>query len=136
MESAGKKKKHILIIVENSPAPGDPRVWKEAKTLLDNNYEVTIICPKKSIYNDTYEYKEGIHIYRHSVPREKESIRGYLIEYFAALFWEWFLSLKLFIRKPFDAIQACNPPDNIFLIGIFYRLFRVKLIFDHHDISP
>jgi glycosyltransferase involved in cell wall biosynthesis len=136
LESAGKKKKHILIIVENSPAPGDPRVWKEAKTLLDNNYEVTIICPKKSIYNDTYEYKEGIHIYRHSVPREKESIRGYLIEYFAALFWEWFLSLKLFIRKPFDAIQACNPPDNIFLIGIFYRLFRVKLIFDHHDISP
>ena len=53
LESAGKRKKHILMIVENSAAPGDPRVWKEAKTLLNNNYEVTIICPKYITYNDT-----------------------------------------------------------------------------------
>ncbi|GAH65170.1 unnamed protein product, partial [marine sediment metagenome] len=31
---------------------------------------------------------------------------------------------------------ACNPPDNIFLIGIFYKLFGVKFIFDHHDLVP
>jgi len=136
LESAGKRKKHVLIIVENSPSPGDPRVWKEAKALKNNNYDVTIICPKKIIYNDTYEYKEGVHIYRHSIPRDKENIIGYLREYLVALFWEWFLSFKLFIRKPFDVIQACNPPDSIFLIGIFYRLFGVKFIFDHHDLAP
>jgi len=136
LESAGKRKKHILIIVENGTVPFDRRVWQEAKTLLYNNYDVTVICPKGITCNDTYEYKEGIHIYRHSLPREEESTIGYLKEYFVALFCEWFLSLRLFIRKPFDVIHACNPPDNIFLIGIFYKLFGVKFIFDHHDIAP
>jgi glycosyltransferase involved in cell wall biosynthesis len=133
---AGKRKKHVLIIVENSSAPGDPRVWKEAKSLVNNKYDVSIICPKKFCFKKTYEYKEGVFIYRHPVPKEQENIKGYLKEYVIALLWEWFLSFKLFIRKPFDVIHACNPPDNIFLIGFFYRIFGVKFIFDHHDISP
>lgn len=136
MESAGKRKKHILIIVENAPVPLDRRVWHEAKTLLNNNYDVTVICPKGITCNDTYEYKEGAHIYRHPIPREEESIIGYLREYLVALFYEWFLSFKLFIRKPFDVIHACNPPDNICLIGIFYKLLGAKFIFDHHDLTP
>ena len=136
MESAGNRKKHILIIVENAPVPLDCRVWREAKALLNSNYDVTVICPKGINCNDTYEYKEGVHIYRHSVPREEESIIGYIKEYFVALFWELFLSFRLFIRKPFDVIHACNPPDNIFLIGILYKLFGVKFIFDHHDLTP
>ena len=136
MASAGNRKKHILIIVENAPVPLDQRVWGEAKALLNNNYDVTVICPKGITYNDTYEYKEGVHIYRHSVPRGEESIIGYLKEYFVAMFWEWFLSFRLFIRKPFDVIHASNPPDNIFLIGIFYKLLGVKFIFDQHDLTP
>lgn len=136
MAFAGKRKKHILIIVENSPVPFDRRVWLEAKTLFNNNYDVSVICPKGINNNDRYEYKEGVHIYRHPIPKEKEKITSYLREYFVALFWEFFLSFRLFIRKRFDVIHACNPPDDIFLIGIFYKLFGVKFIFDHHDLSP
>jgi glycosyltransferase involved in cell wall biosynthesis len=33
-------------------------------------------------------------------------------------------------------IHACNPPDTIFLIGAFYKLFGKKYVFDHHDINP
>jgi glycosyltransferase involved in cell wall biosynthesis len=33
-------------------------------------------------------------------------------------------------------IHACNPPDTIFLLGRFYKLFGKKFIFDHHDINP
>jgi len=136
LEFAGKKKKHILIIVENSPVPFDRRVWLEAKALFDNNYDVSVVCPKGINNNDSYEYKEGIHIYRHPVPKEKEKITSYLGEYLVALFWEFFLSFKLFIRKRFDVIHACNPPDNIFLVALFYKIFGVKFIFDHHDLSP
>jgi len=136
LEFAGKKKKHILIIVENSPVPFDRRVWLEAKALFDNNYDVSVVCPKGINNNDNYEYKEGIHIYRHPVPKEKEKITSYLGEYLVALFWEFFLSFKLFIRKRFDVIHACNPPDNIFLVALFYKIFGVKFIFDHHDLSP
>jgi len=134
--SVGKRKKHVLIIVENLPVPFDRRVWQEAKLLVNNNYDVTIISPKGFNCKKSYEYREGIHIYRHLMPEEKESIIGYLNEYLIALLSEFFLSFKIFIRKKFDVIQACNPPDNIFLIGFFYKIFGVKFIFDHHDLSP
>jgi glycosyltransferase involved in cell wall biosynthesis len=33
-------------------------------------------------------------------------------------------------------IQGCNPPDNIFLVALPFRIFGVKYIFDHHDATP
>jgi hypothetical protein len=34
-------------------------------------------------------------------------------------------------------IHACNPPDLIFLIGLFYKIFAgKKFVFDHHDANP
>jgi glycosyltransferase involved in cell wall biosynthesis len=33
-------------------------------------------------------------------------------------------------------IQGCNPPDDIFLVVLPFKLFGVKYIFDHHDVNP
>jgi glycosyltransferase involved in cell wall biosynthesis len=44
--------------------------------------------------------------------------------------------LKILFGRGFDVIHACNPPDTIFLIGGFYKLFGKKFVFDHHDINP
>jgi glycosyltransferase involved in cell wall biosynthesis len=33
-------------------------------------------------------------------------------------------------------IQGCNPPDDIFLIALPFKIFGVKYIFDHHDVNP
>ena len=33
-------------------------------------------------------------------------------------------------------IQGCNPPDDIFLVALPFKLFGVKYIFDHHDVNP
>ena len=49
---------------------------------------------------------------------------------------EFWLSLKILFGRGFDVIHACNPPDTIFLIGGFYKLFGKKFVFDHHDINP
>lgn len=46
------------------------------------------------------------------------------------------LSLKVLFRHGFDFIHAANPPDLFFVIGLFYRLFGKKFIFDQHDLSP
>ncbi len=47
------------------------------------------------------------------------------------------LSLKVLVTRGFDALQVCNPPDTLFIIGAFYKyLFGKRFIFDHHDISP
>jgi glycosyltransferase involved in cell wall biosynthesis len=128
--------KHILMIVENLPLPFDRRVWQEANTLKENGAEVSIICPKMKGYTKSYECLDGIHIYRHPLPLEARGAFGYIREYFAALFWEFFLSWKIYFRKRFHVIQGCNPPDLIFIVALFFKLFGVKYVFDHHDINP
>jgi glycosyltransferase involved in cell wall biosynthesis len=134
MASAGKR---VLIIVENLPLPFDRRVWQEANTLNDAGYTVSIICPMGKGYERAYEEINGIAIYRHPLPLEANGVAGYLVEYSAALWGEFRLSLNVFQERGFNVIQACNPPDNIFIIGLFYKLFFGKrFVFDHHDINP
>lgn len=116
--------------------PVDKRVWKEACALRDAGYRVSVICPKgKSIHREAYELLEGIEIYRHR-GWEASSILGYFLEYTLALSAEFILTLKVFARTRFRILQACNPPDTIFLIALFLKLFGVRFIFDHHDLSP
>jgi glycosyltransferase involved in cell wall biosynthesis len=44
--------------------------------------------------------------------------------------------MRILLTRGFDAIHACNPPDNIFLVGGFFKLFGKRFLFDHHDINP
>jgi len=135
MVSAGRTRK-VLIIVENLPVPFDRRVLQEACALRDAGYLVSVICPKGKGYENNYENYEGIHIYRHSLPLEANSAFGYLIEYLSALIWQFILAWKVLLTRGFDVIHACNPPDNIFMIGGVFKLFGKKFLFDHHDINP
>ena len=128
--------KHVLIIVENLPVPFDRRVWQEANTLKSNGVDVSVICPKMKGFSRSFERINGIDIYRHPLPLEARGAGGYLLEYLIAFFWEFVLSWKIFLRKRFQVIQGCNPPDLIFLVAIFFKVFGVKYVFDHHDINP
>lgn len=127
--------KHILIVIENLPAPFDRRVWQEATTLKENGADVSIICPKMKGYDKSFERIEGVDIYRHSL-KEGKGAFGYFIEYSQAIFWEFILSWKIFFKKKFHVIHGCNPPDLIFVTAMFFKLLGVKYVFDHHDINP
>ncbi len=129
-------KRKVLIIVENLPVPFDGRVWKEATCLRGANYQVTVLCPKGKGYSKGYEMLEGVHIYRHPMPKEGDTPLGYLWEYGCALFWEFIYAWWIFFRRGFHVIQGCNPPDDIFLVALPFRLFGVRYIFDYHDVNP
>ena len=129
-------RRRVLIIVENLPLPFDRRVWQEARTLHGAGYQVSIICPKGKGYEKSFEELDGVAIYRHSMPFEASGALGYALEYGWALAAEFALSLKIFFGRGFDVIHGCNPPDMIFLIGGFFKLFGKKFLFDHHDINP
>ena len=126
----------ILIIVENLPVPFDSRVWKESCALRDAGYDVTVLCPRGKGYMRNYEMLEGIRIFRHPMPKEGNSAAGYIWEYGCALFWEFLYTFWIFLTCGFQVIQGCNPPDNIFLVTLPFKLFGVKYIFDHHDACP
>ncbi|MGH8501114.1 MAG: glycosyltransferase family 4 protein [Gammaproteobacteria bacterium] len=134
--SAGKPRR-VLIIVENLPVPFDRRVWQEATTLAGAGYQISVICPTGKGCEARREVTDGIHIFRHSLPLEAGSgALGYVAEYGVALFWQFTLAWRILLTRGFDVIHACNPPDNIFLIGAFFKLLGKRFLFDHHDINP
>lgn len=125
----------VCIVVENLPVPLDRRVWKEACALRDAGYRVSVICPKGKNFTAEYETIEEIEIYRHRT-WEASGVLGYFLEYGIALVAELRLALKIFARTKFRILQACNPPDTIFLIGLILKPFGVRFIFDQHDLVP
>jgi glycosyltransferase involved in cell wall biosynthesis len=133
-ESSSKGR--VLIIVENLPCPFDRRVWQEALALRAHGYEVSIICPKGRGYDKSYEVLDDIHIYRHPLPIEADSALGYGLEYALSLLLEFGLALRVALTRGFDVIHGCNPPDTVFVIARFFKLFGKRFIFDHHDINP
>src|SRR5271165_7040895 len=126
----------VLIIVENAPVPFDTRVWKEARCLHQSGYDVTVVCPRGQGYNQGYEVLDGIRIYRHPMIGEASSPLGFVREYGSALFWEFWYTWWIYLRHGFHVIQGCNPPGDIFLIALRFKLFGIKFIFDHHDANP
>lgn len=129
--------RRVLIVVENLPVPLDRRVWLEATTLKEAGYHVSVICPMGRGWMKNYEEIDGVHIYRYNEPVEAHSgAIAYAREYIHALYHMFVLAKKVRAEQGFDVIHGCNPPDLIFLLGLRYRLNKVRYLFDHHDVCP
>ncbi len=133
---AVKRRRSCVIIVENLPVPFDRRVWQEAQALNRAGWLVSVICPNSKRYPLKYEMIDGIAIYRHSLPFEARSALAFLLEYAIALAYEFRLLLKVHAERGFSVIQACNPPDLIFLVTLPFKLFGKLFVFDQHDVAP
>jgi len=125
-----------VIVVENLPVPFDRRVWQEAQALARAGWRVSVICPSNDSYPSPYEVIDDIAIYRHPLPPEGRGVAAYFREYSAALFHEFRLLLKVRRERGFAVIQACNPPDLIFLAAAPFKLIGSRFIFDQHDVAP
>ncbi len=136
MASVGRPRR-VLIIVQNLPVPFDRRVWLEATSLAKAGYQVSVICPKLKGFNESFETLEGVDIYRYALPLDPKSRLGFVGEYGLALLSTFLKSFRVAFRgKGFDVIHACNPPETYWMLGLFWRLFGKRFLFDHHDLSP
>ncbi len=137
MKDLPLKGKKILIIVENLPVPFDRRVWLEATTLKKYGATVSVISPKgKKKYREKEIVIDGINIFRYRAYEATGGIIPFFIEFLYCFFMTFILTWKVFFKVGFDAIHACNPPETFFVIGLFFKIFGKKFLFDHHDLSP
>jgi glycosyltransferase involved in cell wall biosynthesis len=125
----------VLIVIENLPFPFVRRAWQEACTLRDAGYRVSVISPKGVGCEQSFETIEGIDVYRYRV-REATGLAGYALEYGSALASQFLLALKIYFRTRFRVVHTWNPPDVMFLIGLFFKPFGARYIFDHLDLNP
>ncbi|MBN1363348.1 MAG: glycosyltransferase family 4 protein [Syntrophaceae bacterium] len=144
------------LMITESYFPSDIRVKREAFKLIENGYGVSVIALKKR-EQSFYEVINGIKVYRipkievfkhgkqsHSNKLTKakkfilliKAVLGYGFEYFYFTFMSFILSFVVLIKNKFDVIHTHNPPDTLFIIPLFYKLFGKKFIYDHHDLSP
>ena len=131
-----RQDRSCVIIVENLPVPFDRRVWQEAQALSRAGWTVSVICPANPDFPKRFEVIDDIAIYRHPLPPEGRGALAYFREYSAAMFHQMRLLIKVHRERGFSIIQACNPPDLIFLPVIPFKLMGKRFIFDQHDVSP
>ncbi|MFC4949914.1 glycosyltransferase [Pseudonocardia sp. GCM10023141] len=127
----------ILILVENLSVPFDRRVWQESRALVDAGYDVVVICPMGA-KNDTEPEVviDGVRILRYSLRAATGGPLGYLREYGLALWHTTRLALQVRREGPVAVVQACNPPDLLFLAALPLMVRGAKFVFDHHDLVP
>lgn len=141
----------ILMIVEN-PYPQDTRVRNEATKLTEAGYKVSVIAKKYPNQNST-ETLSGINIYRipwfkvfdKTIEKQNQLLSliyrvgtkiGYIVEYLYYTFATFLYSFYIFVKEGFDVIHIHNPPNTLFVVGLFFRILGKKFVFDHHDLSP
>src|SRR5690349_10302547 len=126
---------HVLVIVQNLPVPLDRRVWLECQALRDAGYEVSVICPKGP-GDPGRQVIDGIHVYKYRPAPQASGVLGYAFEFGYSWLRTAKLSRDVWRRRPFDALQACNPPDTYWALARYWKRLGVRFVFDQHDLNP
>ncbi|TQM43085.1 glycosyltransferase family 4 protein [Pseudonocardia cypriaca] len=127
----------VLILVENLSVPMDRRVWQESRALVRAGYEVVVVCPMGgSMDTEPEVVLEGVRILRYPLRAATGGPSGYVREYGVALWHTLRLALRVRREGPVDVVQACNPPDLLFLAALPLVAAGARFVFDHHDLVP
>lgn len=131
----GKRKKSVLILVQNLPVPQDRRIWMEARALKKCGFTVSVISPREA-GQKKFESVAGISLYRYVKPPKSSGYASYLWEYLYSFSCTFYLAWKVFVTRGFSVIHSANPPDFFFLIALPFKLLGVRYVYDQHDLVP
>ena len=105
------KIRKVLMLLENTSAPADHRVWPEAILLRDTGFQVSVISPKGTKdQRESYICIDDIHVYRYRLPVIEHKYIGYIAEYVVALVMTFCLSVKVLFQRGFRC-DPCRQPS-------------------------
>lgn len=117
------------------PVPLDRRVWTESQTLVDAGYRVSVICPKGP-GDPSFERCDGVQLHKYRPAPVARGPAGYALEFGWCLLRATLLARRIHRRDPIAVMQACNPPDTYWALGLLFRRAGTRFVFDHHDLCP
>ena len=123
-------RKKVFMLLTN-PFKPDPRVYKEAKTLIELGFDVTVVAWDREKKHKLFEVMDGIKVYRTPIASRYASFFDFLIK--LPLFY---LKAILYVVKNKDGLYAihANDFDTAPLAFFLSRLLGVKFIYDIHDL--
>jgi glycosyltransferase involved in cell wall biosynthesis len=114
----------------------EPRVEREARALVDQGYEVDVICLRGAGEPARTE-EHGVSIYRMPMNRHRGRGIGFqLLEYLTFFVMAAVKLTMLHARRRYGAIQVHNPPDFLIFATFLPKLTGCRVILDIHDVSP
>jgi glycosyltransferase involved in cell wall biosynthesis len=131
------RRRRVLIVVQNLSVPLDRRVWLECQALVAAGYGVSVICPRGP-EEPAFRVLDGVHIHTYRPPRATSTsgLLSYVLEFLYCWLATAWLSLRVLRREGFDVLQACNPPDTYWLLGLLYKVIGKRFVYDQHDLCP
>lgn len=128
-------KRHCMVVHACYPL-GETRVEREALALVDQGYEVDVICLQYETEAD-FETVNGVNIYR--IPVKRGPTRSLFSRFgeYLTFFWQVFFKLlKLQPQRRYRVVQAHNLPDFLIFAALIPKLMGARLILDIHDMMP
>jgi glycosyltransferase involved in cell wall biosynthesis len=122
----------VLLVVENVSVARDHRLRKQAKTLLDAGFEVSLICRS----DPGNRAATGARVYSYPAPRDASSKLGFVWEYGYSGLMTLGLVVRIALTRGFDVIQIAGNPDIYFTIARPLRVLGSKVVFDQRDLAP
>ena len=127
---------NVLMFLSN-PFTNDPRVYNEAKSLIQAGYKVTVIARDWQKQNPPRENLDGIEVIRVTTPlTPRHGFGGPLWNAFGLILWQWRgyrRALALNKRSGFDVVH-CHDLDTLAIGVAFKRRFGLPLVYDAHEI--
>jgi len=123
---------HVLLVVENIALARDHRLQKQVASLARGGYRVSVIC-RRDVGNHDFSLAR---VCDYRAPTDAKSKLGFIREYgysFAMAAW---LTVKVYLTEPFDAIQVSGTPDIYFAIGAPFKLLGRRFVLDQRELSP
>lgn len=130
------RRPHVVIVVVNLPAERDRRVIRECQGLEAAGYRASVICPRGPQRPTLVPGTAAARIHSFPQPLAGRGVLSFAAEFAWALIAVTVRLLGLMLRTRVDAVQACNPPDVFWIVGLLMRALGRPFVFDHHDLSP
>jgi glycosyltransferase involved in cell wall biosynthesis len=94
-----------------------------------------VICPKGP-GDPAVEFLDGVYIYKYRPAPPTRGLLSYAWEFGYSWLRTAWLARKIWRRRPFAAMQACNPPDTYWALARLFQRRGVKFVYDQHDLNP
>lgn len=128
--------RRVLVVVQNLPLVLDRRVRTECRALLDAGYGVTVICPKATPDEPDVHDLDGVLVRSYPATGTTSGVASYVAEFVQCWLQTAVHSWRAWRHEGFDVIQACNPPDTYWALGLLWKVAGKRFVFDQHDLSP
>lgn len=124
-----------VCIIRHNYYPKGPRVRKEVNALVDEGYEVDVLC-LKDVGERSRDKVSRVNVYRLPLGRRRGSIMWYIVEYTSSLILFGIVVSFLYFKKRYAVIQVNTMPDFLVFATLIPRLCGAKVILDMHEAMP